>query len=89
MFVNALRHFQGPLTVFALPVEPLATTFLGCLADFNFANASEDAPNNITKTKANLSIRELHLENFSFRHSKWHCQYCQSFVVSFFNSVAQ
>ena len=64
MLINTLRHFHGPLTVTALPVEPLDTTFLGCLADFNFANASEEAPNNITITIANLSITELHRGNF-------------------------
>jgi hypothetical protein len=63
MLVNTLRHFHPPLTVFALPVEPLAITLDG-LADFNFANASEEAPNNITITIANLSITELHRANF-------------------------
>ena len=65
MLVNTLRHFHGPLTVFALPVEPLATTLDG-LPDFNFANASEEAPNNITITIANLSITELHRGIFSY-----------------------
>jgi hypothetical protein len=63
MFVNALRHYHGPLTIFALPVEPLAITLEG-LADFIFANAPEEAPNNITITIANLSITELHRANF-------------------------
>jgi hypothetical protein len=64
MSANTPRHFHGPLTVDALPVELLDTAFWGCLADFNFANASEDAPNNITITIANLSITELHRANF-------------------------
>ena len=63
MSANTPRHYHGPLAIFALPVEPLAIALEG-LADFNFANAPDEAPNNITITITNLSITELHRANF-------------------------
>jgi len=67
MLVNTLIRCHGPLTDITLPVEPLDNTLgaaLVCLPDFAFANAPEEAPNNITITIANLSITELHRANF-------------------------